>query len=814
MSNSGNIAIEKRFTLCHVIKEGKFGVVYIGMDNITKKVLVIKTEKRTAKPSLLCFEKKIHNYLSGSSFVPAIEYFGKDNCNTYLSMELLGPNMEDFFQGNDRNLPIHVVCEYAVQIIKAIQFLHEKDFLHRDLKPENILLRRSDFSTYEVALTEFGLAIRYRMNSNFSHIAYRENLPVIGTPRYISIAAHLGIQQSPRDDLQSIGYILIYFAKGKLPWQDVEGLEQNLKIAEMKIRIKPEHLCQGLPSAFVNYMKYCNSLEFASQPDYSYLWQLFQSSAKQNAVMNYTEAESKVREATSDERWGPTGSMMADIARYTNAYDQFNEVMTMLWRRLFQESRKNWVRPYKCLILLEYLIKHGSEKVINDARDRMFELRILESYQYNDDPTCDHGQKVRSRVKAIIELLQDDDRLYEERKAARHNKTQYIGISSSEYSQGGFHNYRRRRDSSEDRVVESNASRRVENRHAIATVDPIEECVCIVVVYLFFYSDDRRNQHYAFPSDGSNSVGQTFDNGLLHTSRSVFDTGGGEFSSKRATMPAAAAAARLPSPPGSQVQTVGSDRNSDLLADVFAKPSTTVGVDNSWPASDDPFAAPQSSAGGNFNCAEDEFNSFTSYNDAGLSPQEFAFPQLSSQPLDMFPSAVSRSNMPADILDWNNSDNLPTTTTTTAGVVDQPAPSLICLTPSLIAPAQQNRDNNTTSNKSEIKLPDTWSDIGKIGLNLDSLSLSDRKDKPNRVTMNEMQNQKKQAAFDKQSSNSTSTVTGGGELLVPTFVGGTLQPNLAPTTTISSTGNSNNNSNNHNNNNNNSKQADAFDLFF
>ncbi|KAL1232532.1 Casein kinase 1-like protein [Trichinella spiralis] len=299
MSNSENIAIEKRFTLCHVIKEGKFGVVYIGMDNITKKVLVIKTEKRTAKPSLLCFEKKIHTYLSGSSFVPAVEYFGKDNCNTYLSMELLGPNMEDFFQGNGRNLPIHDVCEYA--IIKAIQFLHEKDFLHRDLKPENILLRRSDFSTHEVALTEFGLAIRYRMNSNFSHIAYRENLPVIGTPRYISIAAHLGIQQSPRDDLQSIGYILIYFAKGKLPWQDVEGLEQNLKIAEMKIRIKPEHLCQGLPSAFVNYMKYCNSLEFASQPDYSYLWQLFQSSAK-NASRNNTRADSS-RSSTRKDDW-------------------------------------------------------------------------------------------------------------------------------------------------------------------------------------------------------------------------------------------------------------------------------------------------------------------------------------------------------------------------------------------------------------------------------------------------------------------------------------------------------------------------------
>ncbi|KRY00241.1 Casein kinase I isoform delta-like [Trichinella pseudospiralis] len=800
MSNSGNKVLEKRFTLCRVIKKGNFGVVYIGMDNITEKVVVIKTEKRMAKPSLLCFEKKVHKYLSGSSFVPAIEFFGKDNCNTYLSMELLGPNMEDFFQENDRNLPIRDVCEYAIEIIKAIQFLHEKDFLHRDLKPESILLRRSDFSTHEVALTDFGWAIRYRMNSNFSHIAYCENLPVMGTPRYMSIAAHLGIQQSPRDDLQSIGYILIYFAKGKLPWQDVEGMEQNLKIAEMKIKIKPEHLCQGLPSAFVNYMEYCNSLIFASQPDYSYLWRLFQSSAKQNAVMNYTEAESKVREATSDERWGPTGSMMADIARYTNAYDQFNEVMSMLWRRLFQESRKNWVRPYKCLILLEYLIKHGSEKVINDARERMFELRILESYQYNDDPTCDHGQKVRSRVKAIIELLQDDDRLYEERKAARHSKTQYIGISSSEYSQGRFRKYLLLMIIIEDDEIRQRIE--LSNRTHVAELK----------TGMLLKYDDRRNQHYAFPSDGSNSVGQTLDNGLLHPSRSVFDTGGGEFSSKRTNMPAAAAAAvRIPSPPGSQAQTVASDRSSDLLADVFAKPSSTIGVDNSWPGSDDPFAAPQSTAGGNFNCAEDEFNSFTSYNDAGLLPQEFAFPQLSSQPLDMFPSTLSRSNVPVDILDWNNSGNLPTTTTT--GAVDQPASNLICLTPSLITPAEQNNDNNTATNKSEIKLPDTWSDIGKIGLNLDSLSLSDRKDKPNRVTMNEMQNQKKQAAFDSQSSNSTSTVTGGGgELLIPTFIGGILQPNVAPTTTISSTGNSNHNNNN--NNNNNSNQADAFDLFF
>ncbi|KAL1243479.1 Casein kinase 1-like protein [Trichinella spiralis] len=153
-----------RFKLNYMMGKGTFGVVYVGMDKVTKEEVAIKIEKRMEKSSMLCFEKKVYKFLSGSSFVPAIKHFGTDNLNFYLSMELLGPNMEDVLEARNRELLLTDVCLYAVQIIKAIQFIHERGFIHRDLKPENILLRQRDLSTHEVSLIDFGCAVRYRVS--------------------------------------------------------------------------------------------------------------------------------------------------------------------------------------------------------------------------------------------------------------------------------------------------------------------------------------------------------------------------------------------------------------------------------------------------------------------------------------------------------------------------------------------------------------------------------------------------------------------------------------------------------------------------
>ncbi|XP_065347099.1 telomere length regulation protein TEL2 homolog isoform X1 [Cloeon dipterum] len=149
-----------------------------------------------------------------------------------------------------------------------------------------------------------------------------------------------------------------------------------------------------------------------------------------NVVMNYTDVEAKVREATNDDSWGPTGQQMQDVAQHTFTYEHFPEVMTMLWRRMLQDNRRNWRRTYKSLLLLNYLVKNGSERVVTSAREHIYDLRGLENYSYFDENGKDQGINVRHKVKELIDFVQDDDRLREERKKAKKNKDKYIGMSS------------------------------------------------------------------------------------------------------------------------------------------------------------------------------------------------------------------------------------------------------------------------------------------------------------------------------------------------------------------------------------------------
>lgn len=146
--------------------------------------------------------------------------------------------------------------------------------------------------------------------------------------------------------------------------------------------------------------------------------------------MNYTEMESKVREATNEEPWGPTGQIMQELAQATFSYEYFPEVMAMLWRRMLIDNQGNWRRTYKSLVVLNYLVKNGAERVVTSAREHIYDLKSLENYSYTDETGKDCGVNVRLRVKQLIEFIQDDDVLREERKKAKQNRDKYIGVSS------------------------------------------------------------------------------------------------------------------------------------------------------------------------------------------------------------------------------------------------------------------------------------------------------------------------------------------------------------------------------------------------
>ncbi|GAO50146.1 ENTH-domain-containing protein [Saitoella complicata NRRL Y-17804] len=150
----------------------------------------------------------------------------------------------------------------------------------------------------------------------------------------------------------------------------------------------------------------------------------------QNVVMNYTEMEAKVREATNNEPWGASSSLMQEIADGTHNYASFNEIMPMIYRRFTEKSAEEWRQIYKSLQLLEFIIKNGSERVIDDARAHLSTIKFLRNFHYIDEQGKDQGVNVRNRAKEVVDLLNDSESLRGERRKAKQNRNKYGGVSS------------------------------------------------------------------------------------------------------------------------------------------------------------------------------------------------------------------------------------------------------------------------------------------------------------------------------------------------------------------------------------------------
>lgn len=135
-----------------------------------------------------------------------------------------------------------------------------------------------------------------------------------------------------------------------------------------------------------------------------------------NVVKNYSDAQVKVREATSNDPWGPSSTLMSEIADLTYNVVAFSEIMQMIWKRL-NDHGKNWRHVYKALVLLEYLIKTGSEKVAMQCKENIFAIQTLRDFQHQEE-SKDHGMNVREKSKALVTLLKDEEKLRNERTRA------------------------------------------------------------------------------------------------------------------------------------------------------------------------------------------------------------------------------------------------------------------------------------------------------------------------------------------------------------------------------------------------------------
>lgn len=274
---TNGLIVGAKYRIFKKIGSGSFGDVYLAKNIKTGEEVAVKIEPVETRHPQLLYESKVYRTLRGGKCVPEISYYGQEYNYNILVMDLLGPSLEDLFGYCSRHFSIKTVLMLADQMIDRIEYVHSKLFIHRDIKPDNFLMGRGRLCN-KLYLIDFGLAKRYRDRRTKQHIFYRHDKNLTGTARYASINAHLGIEQSRRDDMESIGYVLMYFNRGSLPWQGLKAATKKQKyerISQKKLSSPIEVLCKGFPTEFAMYLNYCRGMRFEDAPDYMYLRQLF-----------------------------------------------------------------------------------------------------------------------------------------------------------------------------------------------------------------------------------------------------------------------------------------------------------------------------------------------------------------------------------------------------------------------------------------------------------------------------------------------------------------------------------------------------------
>lgn len=262
----------------------------------TGEEVAIKLEHVSIEPSLLELEADVYRSLASGVSIPRVHDYLFECEYNVLVFDLLGPSLEDLFNFCGRRFSLKTVLMLADQLLHRLEYIHSKDFIHRDVKPENFLMGTGRHGN-QVYVTDLGLATERREVQIKTDPTDAPKRHLIGTARFASINGHLGICKFPSlilsaqilntisvqdrcDDLESLGYMFLYFLRGSLLWQGLTARDQARKdelILNKKKTISTENLCRDLPKEFLAYFDHIRSLEFGEIPAYAYLRKIFRN---------------------------------------------------------------------------------------------------------------------------------------------------------------------------------------------------------------------------------------------------------------------------------------------------------------------------------------------------------------------------------------------------------------------------------------------------------------------------------------------------------------------------------------------------------
>lgn len=251
--------INKKYKKLEVIGEGSFGLIYKGINIRTNEYVAIKVESIECETKLLKNESTIYQYLNNLHGIPVVKWFGKDDNNYYMVLNLLGESLQSI-KNKKETFSLKLVLQIGVQILGLLRKIHDKGLVHRDIKPDNFLIGIDD-KIKTIYMIDFGFCKSFIKDDK--HIEERKTKSLIGSHMYASINAHNCIELSRRDDLESLGYMLIYFYLGSLSWQmDTKTDFEIVKAKQDIINDTKIHVI------LINYMKYVRSLDFVEKPNY------------------------------------------------------------------------------------------------------------------------------------------------------------------------------------------------------------------------------------------------------------------------------------------------------------------------------------------------------------------------------------------------------------------------------------------------------------------------------------------------------------------------------------------------------------------
>eukprot|EP01084_Bolivina_argentea_P172971 299595_1 len=259
----------------YTIGTGFYHDTYYGMDTSTNQHVAIKCNHHNNKHENVYLKWQYQKYKSmkGGLGIPNIHWFGQIDGYYIVIMDLFDATLKQLFTFCDRNFSLKTILMIANKLLLTIEHIHNTKNIYRNVNPMHFVVKQRD-----IYFVGFGNVNYYINPKTQKHIRFMKGLRMKNVRRYASVNEHLGSQISRRDDLESIGYVLLYFlCNGKLPWSGLKRTSEKDVIGETKINIPMEYLCKrfNIPKEFELYLTYCRTLKFEEKPNYDYLKQLF-----------------------------------------------------------------------------------------------------------------------------------------------------------------------------------------------------------------------------------------------------------------------------------------------------------------------------------------------------------------------------------------------------------------------------------------------------------------------------------------------------------------------------------------------------------